>query len=171
MYGVHRYGENAPMYGHQHSEETRRKMRENHADQSGEKNPRYGYHYTEEEKRKSSIAHSKLTENQVLEIVELRKQGFQYKELAERFGVNDTIISRICNGKTFSSITGIQLKKKMNIPRSKFTKPQVLKILELRKQGFQYKELAEKFGVSKQTISNICCGKRYSLITGIKYGE
>ena len=111
MYGVHRYGENAPMYGHQHSEETRRKMRENHADQSGEKNPRYGYHYTEEEKRKSSIAHSKLTENQVLEIVELRKQGFQYKELAE------------------------------------------------------------KFGVSKQTISNICCGKRYSLITGIKYGE
>lgn len=34
--------ENHPMYGKHHSEETKRKMRENHADVSGKNNPMYG---------------------------------------------------------------------------------------------------------------------------------
>ena len=37
-------GENGPMYGKKHSEETRKKMREHHADVSGENNPFYGNH-------------------------------------------------------------------------------------------------------------------------------
>lgn len=45
MYGDHRFtGENNPMYGKKHSEETRKKMSEHHADVSGENNPFYGNH-------------------------------------------------------------------------------------------------------------------------------
>ena len=100
-------GELNPNYGIRLSEETRRKISENHADQSGENNPRYGYRYTEEDKLKMSIAHSKLTESQILEIVELNKQGFLQKEIAKRFDVSTATISKICSGKTFSFITGI----------------------------------------------------------------
>lgn len=38
-------GENHPRYGKHHSEETRQKMRENHADFSGKNHPRYGKGY------------------------------------------------------------------------------------------------------------------------------
>jgi len=122
-------GEDHPMYGVQHTEETRQKMRkahlgkhlseetrkkmsENHADQSGKNNHRYGYHYTEEEKRKLSRANSKLTENQILEIVELRKQGFSQTEIAQKFGVVQQTISKICRGERFSFITGINVENK-----------------------------------------------------------
>ena len=92
-------------------------MRENHADISGEKNPMYGKQHTKESKRKNSIAHTKLTENQILEIVELRKQGFRLSELAKKFSITPSTISNICLGKTYSSITGIKyIKNKRDIP-------------------------------------------------------
>lgn len=59
-----RSGENHPMYGKPsprkgkyHSEESRKRMRANHADISGEKHPMYGKHHTEESKRKNSESH------------------------------------------------------------------------------------------------------------------
>ena len=82
MYGVHRYGENAPMY---------RK------------------HHTEEAKRKNMLAHAKLTENQILEIVKLRGKGFLLNELSKLFGVTPSTISNICNGKRYSLITRYNL--------------------------------------------------------------
>ena len=41
-------GENNPMYGKKHSEETRKKISEHHADVSGENHPMYGKHHSEE---------------------------------------------------------------------------------------------------------------------------
>lgn len=49
-------GEKNPMYGKQHNEESKQKMRENRADVSGENNPMYGKHQTEETKQKMSGA-------------------------------------------------------------------------------------------------------------------
>lgn len=54
LYGL--YGENHPSYGRKHDEETRRKMRENHADFTGEKHPMYGRKQSEEAKRKMQAA-------------------------------------------------------------------------------------------------------------------
>lgn len=45
-------GSNNPMYNHQYSEETREKMRRNHANFSGEKNPNYGRKVSEETREK-----------------------------------------------------------------------------------------------------------------------
>lgn len=50
MYG--KTGDNHPRFGKHHSEETRRKMRENHADMSGKNHPMYGKHLSEETRNK-----------------------------------------------------------------------------------------------------------------------
>jgi hypothetical protein len=42
MFGKHRYGEQAPMFGKKHSTETHTKMCINHANVTGENNPFYG---------------------------------------------------------------------------------------------------------------------------------
>ena len=47
-------GVNHPMYGKHHSEDTKKKIRENRADLSGEKSPWYGRKHTEETKQKIS---------------------------------------------------------------------------------------------------------------------
>lgn len=66
-------GENNPFYGKHHSEETREKMRKNHADFSGKNhpnygisrygkdNPNYGNRYSEETRRKISENHADMS--------------------------------------------------------------------------------------------------------------
>lgn len=66
MYGVHRYGVDSPFYGHEHTEESIKKMKENSpdrsgknnpmygVDRSGEKNPMFGRQHTEESKKRNS---------------------------------------------------------------------------------------------------------------------
>lgn len=51
-------GKPSPMAGKRHTEDTKRKMRENHADVSGENNPQYGKTHSEETRRKQSAAKS-----------------------------------------------------------------------------------------------------------------
>lgn len=49
-------GENNPFYGKKHTEETKRKMRENHRNYQKENHPQYGKPKTEEQKQKSREA-------------------------------------------------------------------------------------------------------------------
>lgn len=51
-------GENNPWYGKHPSDETRRKMRENHADFSGKNSPNYGKKLSDETRRKISDNHA-----------------------------------------------------------------------------------------------------------------
>ena len=52
--------ENHPMYGKHHTEKTRQKMRENHADFNGEKHPMYGRKHTEESRKKMGENHRSM---------------------------------------------------------------------------------------------------------------
>ena len=49
-------GKPSAFKGKKHTEETRKKMSENHYDCSGEKNPMFGKHFSEETKRKMRVA-------------------------------------------------------------------------------------------------------------------
>lgn len=69
MYG--KTGEKHPMYGKHHSEESRRKISENHADFSGEKHPMYGKHHSDETKRKLS----EIRQRQSIAYKEYKKNG------------------------------------------------------------------------------------------------
>lgn len=53
-------GENHPRYGTHCSEETKKKISEANKKYSGEKHPFYGRHHTEESKKKMSEAHKKI---------------------------------------------------------------------------------------------------------------
>ena len=50
-------GENHPLYGTHHSVETKKLMRDNHADFKGENHPQYGTHPSEETRKKQSESH------------------------------------------------------------------------------------------------------------------
>lgn len=52
---------------------------------------------------------SNLTENEIIESVELYKQGFSYKQLTEHFGIRcrDDYWGEVMSGRKFSNITGI----------------------------------------------------------------
>lgn len=54
-------GENNPWYGKHPSEESRRKMRENHANFSGENSPKYGKKLSDETRRKISENHANFS--------------------------------------------------------------------------------------------------------------
>lgn len=116
-------GEKNNMYKKHHTEEARRKISEakrKNKSSKETKNPRAKI--TEETKRKT-ICHkgiknsrAKLTEKDVLEIVELHNNGLSYAKIAPMFNVKPAAIYKICNGITWSHITGIiyNLKHKIN---------------------------------------------------------
>lgn len=56
MYRVHRCGENSPMFGKKHTEDSKRKISENHADFSGSNHPNYGKHCSEDTRKKISMS-------------------------------------------------------------------------------------------------------------------
>ena len=51
-YGVHRYGKDAPFFGHNHTEKSIALIIKNMPDMKGEKSPTWGRHHTEEDKIK-----------------------------------------------------------------------------------------------------------------------
>lgn len=55
--------------------------------------------YTKPESRRTGIKNgrARLTDNQVIELRELRKQGATYKQLMERFNIGQTTVSHIVN--------------------------------------------------------------------------
>ena len=97
MFGVHRYGENNPFYGHKHSEETKRKIAESRAGRySGENSPLYGTHLSQETKCKLSKA---LKLNQAKKVVCDGKVFDSVRSCAEFLGISSSYLSNILAGR------------------------------------------------------------------------
>ena len=78
----------SPSFGKHPSLETRKKMRENHADFTGEKHPR-----------------AKFTEEEVKHIIDLLLSGVPTKKVASDYGVSFSCIAGIRNHKTWTYLT------------------------------------------------------------------
>jgi transcriptional regulator with XRE-family HTH domain len=120
-----------------------------------------------------------LKEEQVLEIVKLYHSGnYSQQELGDQFGVSRLTISGITNGQNWSHLTKIQpgqpkfrrsgfrtgSKHHMAILNDK----QVLEIIKLiADKNYTYAEIGKQFGVKRNSIKNIACGKAWSHLTGI----
>jgi len=95
--------------GMNHSEKTRKLMRENHADFKGEKHPMFGKHPSEKTRKLMSEnnkgengPNSKLTEQKVIQIRILLDEGIlTQKEIAKKFGVSHVTISDIKNNRSW----------------------------------------------------------------------
>lgn len=85
--------ENHNLWGKHFSEESRRKMSENHADVSGKNNPMYGKHHTEETRRKMSESGKKkiFTEEHKKHLSEGQRRRLSR---GKRFWINNGIIEK-----------------------------------------------------------------------------
>lgn len=108
MYGVHRYGENAPNFGNKHSDRSKLKMSEKlkykfkkgELNTKGINNPMYGVH-----KYGNDSPNHKLTEQDVVQIKLLLEEGIlTQKEIAEIFEVDRKTISNIKTEKTWKHV-------------------------------------------------------------------
>lgn len=107
-------------------------------------------------------SHDKLTESDVLEIIEKYKTGnYSQKELAEEFGINDRQISNIVTGKNWKhlhekyKITLCNSRKRIDL-----TKFQKMEIIEKYKTGDYTKmQLSKEYGVERKQIYRLI--KRY----------
>lgn len=121
---------------------------------------------------------TRLTEDNAKEIVRLYyNENLMQKEIAEKFNIVSSTVSAIVSGTTFANITGIN-KKDINNKcnhrigiengRAKLANNDVMEIIKLEQEKtFTQQELANKFNISKSTITNIVNGHRWQHITHI----
>jgi group I intron endonuclease len=97
-----------PFFGKSHTEETRKIMSDlKKGMYLGIENPNFGNRWTEDQKermRGNKNCNAKLDERKVLEIKQLISNGLLYKDIALRFGVTRTVITRIGNGTRWAHV-------------------------------------------------------------------
>lgn len=149
-----------PFFGKQHTEATKNKMSlAKKGKYKGSENPNFGNKNTLESKTKMSISQGKLTKENVLEIKNLLLLGTQDKEIAKKFNISRTVITRIANGTRWANITGgpvvnqdrrlLRLKRE---PRSKETKEKIRTAITGIKRS---EETKKKISLSKTKLRNI----------------
>jgi group I intron endonuclease len=138
-------GENNEFYGKIHSEESKKKMSENHWDCGGENN-----------------VNAKLTWEIVGEIRKIYyEKNISKKQLAREYNVTDRVIRLVIENKTWKDESYVYAEKKFvqggeNVSWAKLTWD---KVREIRKKylegGTSYKKLAIEYSVSKATIQAV----------------
>jgi metal-dependent hydrolase (beta-lactamase superfamily II) len=102
-------GESNPFFGKTHTEETKKIISESKKNKYvGSGNPNFGNKYSLDTRISMTLKNSqtKLTPEQVLQIKELLLNGCNHQDIADRFNISRSVITRISNGKRWSNITG-----------------------------------------------------------------
>lgn len=98
---------------------------------------------------------SKLTNEEVLQIVNLINKGYTQRDVAKMFGVSKSTIAFINNGSTWTHVTGIN-NEKYHCKRRKLTEDDVRLIRHLsRDTNMSQKEIADMFGITRSAVGNI----------------
>lgn len=101
------YGANNPFYGKKHTKRFKQKLSSIAKNRKGNKNPNYGNKYSIETRIKAGHnKNTKLTKQQVKKIIHIKNKTHQ--EIADKYGVSRSIITRIKNGKRWQLITNIK---------------------------------------------------------------
>ena len=116
--------------------------------------------------RGEQVVTSKLTEKDVREIFKLKKQYVSNIDIAEKFNLTKHHVSDILNGRMWGHLdvdrSNIQKYSKSG---KKLSDDDVRMIRSLVDQGkMMKKDIAEKFGVGRSTLSDILSGKTYGKI-------
>lgn len=116
---------------------------------------------------KGRVAHgdahymAKLTSAQVNEIRSLYAAGgTSHRRLAKQFGLRDSYVGMIINGKIWKHLPVLAGKKHCVAP--KLTGSNIFEIRSAFKSGDSHAHLARKFGVSPSTIKRVVFYKRYN---------
>ncbi len=103
-----RRGESNPFFGKTHTEEAKAAMsKAKKASYKGHGNPNFGKQHAADVKKRMSLGRSsKLDEQRVLAIAESLRNGEAHQDIADRFDVGRTTVTRISTGDRWSNITG-----------------------------------------------------------------
>lgn len=117
---------------------------------------------------------SQHTNDQVLKIIELFNKGITRKEIQKEFNISHTGLQMILEKTAWFNLTkDISIDRESqkvqgeNCRLSKLTNGQVIDIFKLKNTGLQIKEVAKRYGVYPQAISDIWKGKTWKHITKI----
>ena len=141
-------GENNPNFGKPMSEETRQKMKENHADVSGENNPNFGNHALAGE---NNPMFGRTQSEETREKIRQKAIG---RKLSEKTKKKIAIANSGENNPMFGR-TG------ENHSSAKLTNSQAEEIRAMVKNGMKQIDIAKKFDVTRGTINNIVNNKTY----------
>lgn len=115
--------------------------------------------------------HARLTNNQAREIVATCKRGYvKHEDLARKYGVSRSSISRIVSGDSWSAVSGFNGEKERSPggrgkhhAMAKLSEEEVLEIVRLyRLGGATHKGLGLRFGVSASQVGSIVRGEKWS---------
>ena len=125
---------------------------------------------TRKERQKYNPVNSKLTKEQVLEMVKLYyDELWEPMDISKKFNINVNRIYEILKRETWGEVTNI---KRINqLPRSttkRFTSKEILQIVKEFNEGISKKDLAEKYDTSKGYINAILTGRKWNNLTHIK---
>ena len=153
MYGV--CGEDNPRYGQKHTLESKIKISENHADISGKNNPNYG-------KLGFDSPNCIINLRDVFEIISFRIQGYYFKEIANKLGVHQDLVNKVCKG-THTVCDQVCFKFDFSVfddyfnHSSPLTLKDVFLIRQLRKDKLPQSIVANLIGYSKSVINSFDC--------------
>ena len=127
---------------------------------------------------------TKLTSEQVLEIVARCRAGESYRAIARSYPVSSATVCEIVAGRVWSRITGIPPRPKgafanppypkgafprgESHPLVKLTAAQVLEVVERRGAGETCSSIASSLGIANMTVSSIMRGYSWRHLTGIE---
>ena len=119
--------------------------------------------------RGEAVAASKLTEDEVLEIVRRCDAGEPYASVARDFPVAAKQVATIMRGDQWSHLTdiepGTRRRRGYNAPGAKLTEEDVLEIVRRHDAGEQQIHIAGDFPVNQSQISKIIRGKSWTHVT------
>lgn len=113
---------------------------------------------------------SLLTDQQVREIYHLLNAGVPRSELASRFGVSRSTISIIAVGKGWVHVrdaVGVCVPKAnrgQHHPKAKLSEADVMRIIELKHEGWSSGKIALQYGVDRSTVKSILNGKSWKCL-------
>lgn len=115
---------------------------------------------------------SKLSENDIEEILELRRGGMRRYLVAQKFNVSPPAIRRIEMGLNWSHLTGLEQNETAAFPSPSsagsgngsaiLTEEDIPKIFEMRDSGMSQNTIAKKVGISQTQVWRILHKKRWA---------
>jgi len=108
------------------------------------------------------------------EILELRKLGFSYNEIAKKLNCSKSTISYHCskidtNGEKIKNNLKIKNKRQEKSNSFLLETDKIDEVIELRKELKTYEEIKKITGLSKSAVGKIC--REYKLIMNRKFSE
>ncbi len=104
--------------------------------------------------------HRRLTDEQIVEMRELRAEGKTYREIGLQFGTCVDYTAEICTGAARRDSGGPITPR---ATRRKWTKKELAKLSARREKGETYRQIADSIGCAETTLATALCKYDYWL--------